>query len=81
LELPPVTDAQSTVKVGVSYQITKSEGEEITNEITNLTNQIATNHNNLGRHDITAHWSLLICSAGVIVFSIYKMLRRRNQIR
>jgi hypothetical protein len=27
LELPPVTDAQSAVKVGVSYQIKKSKGK------------------------------------------------------
>jgi hypothetical protein len=53
----------------------------MTNEITNLTNQMAASHNGLGGHDVAAHWSLLICSAGVIVFSIYKILRRRNQIR
>ena len=27
LELPPVTDAQSAVKVGVSYQIKKARGK------------------------------------------------------
>ena len=53
----------------------------MTNEITNLTNQLATSHTDLGGHDITAPWSLLILSAAVIVFSIYKMLRRKNQIR
>jgi len=53
----------------------------MTNEITNLTNQIAISHNDFGGHSITAHWLLLICSAAVIVFSIYKMLRRKNQIR
>jgi hypothetical protein len=42
---------------------------------------MATGHNDFGGHDITAHWSLLILSAGVIVFSIYKMLRRKKQIR
>jgi hypothetical protein len=50
----------------------------MTNEITNLTNQIVTSHNDLGGQDITAHWSLLICSAGVIVFSIYKILKRKK---
>jgi hypothetical protein len=65
----------------VSRNKSKNEGKEMTNAITNLTNQMAASHNGLGGHDDAAHWSLLICSAGVIVFSIYKILRRKNQIR